>query len=387
MRRGGESRGQVVLWSVVTIAGLGLGVGASKVPALSTVWDVAGGGFERRESQDARNDGYYEELLDAGEQRGRGGWFTTPAEMAPADWPRLHETDGVVWDEPFQRFRLRPGADLDYKGARLGVNELGLRDRPTTIEKPAGTRRVAMVGASILMGSGVPVGETFENRVEDAVAQGVLGNRGPVEFLNFGVAGYRLDQLADVVVSRLEPFDPDAVVLVLNDLAVNPNWSRHIAWLVQESRDLRHDFVRDAVAAAGVSSDDDARVLAARLEPQRDAVIEGALRLAIDWCEARDIPLVLMTLAQPSRTSTFPDRVDEIRPLLDALDLEILEVADAFDTHPDPESLWIRPWDRHPTSEGNRILAERLLQAMRSRSDLTDRILGPARAPDGAPDV
>ena len=209
MRPGGESPRATLLWSMVTIAGLCLGVGVSRIPALATVWDIGGGAFERRESQDARNDGYYEELLDAGERRGGGGWFTSPAATMPAHWPRLHETEGVIWDEPFQRFRLRPGADFDYKGAPLGINDLGLRDRPTTLEKASGVHRVALVGASILMGSGVPVAETFENRIEDAVALGVLGERGPVELLNFGVAGYRIDQLADVVLTQLDAFDPE----------------------------------------------------------------------------------------------------------------------------------------------------------------------------------
>lgn len=387
MRPGGESPRATLLWSMVTIAGLCLGVGVSRIPALATVWDIGGGAFERRESQDARNDGYYEELLDAGEQRGRGGWFASPAEAMPAHWPRLHETEGVIWDEPFQRFRLRPGADFDYKGAPLGINDLGLRDRPTALEKAPGVRRVALVGASILMGSGVPVAETFENRIEDAVAVGVLGDRGPVELLNFGVAGYRIDQLTDVVLTRLDAFEPDAVVLVLNDLALNPNWSRHIAWLLQEDRDLRYDFIRDAVEAAGVDGDDESRVIAARLAGQRDRVLEGSLVAVREWCAARGLPLVILTLAQPSRTATFPERLDAVRPMLDELGLAILDGATAFDGHPHPESLWLEPWDRHPTSEGNRLIAEHLLDELQSREDLAVQILGPVRSPpDGAAD-
>ena len=100
-----------------------------------------------------------------------------PSEIAPLDWVRLHETDGVVWDEPFQRFRLRPGADFDYKGAPLGVNALGLRDREILLEKGDGVRRVAMVGASVLMGSGVAVEETFENLILNGLDLSSYGPR------------------------------------------------------------------------------------------------------------------------------------------------------------------------------------------------------------------
>ena len=219
IRPGGESPRATLLWSMVTIGGLCLGAGASRIPALATVWDVGGGAFERRESQDARNDGYYEELLDAGERRGGGGWFTSPAATMPAHWPRLHETEGVIWDEPFQRFRLRPGADFVYKGAALGINDLGLRDRPTTLEKAPGVRRVALVGASILMGSGVPVAETFENRVEDAVALGALGEACP-RLVDRAVRAAVEDDELDVLPPPHRPVD--AARLLGHDLVAYP---------------------------------------------------------------------------------------------------------------------------------------------------------------------
>ena len=192
------------------------------------------------------------------------------------DWPRLHETDGVLWDEPFQRDSGSPGADFEsYKG-RAGDERPRASgspgvDREGTRGPPGGDGR-----RSVLMGSGVPVDLTFENRSRTRSPRGVLGDREPVEFLNFGVAGYRIDQLADVVLTRLEAFEPDVVVMVLNDLALNPNWSRHIAWLLQEDRDLGYDFIRREVDLAGVDGGR-AEVVSARLASQRDAVIEGSL--------------------------------------------------------------------------------------------------------------
>lgn len=385
-RPGGETARATLGWSLATIAGLLALLGMSRISSLRSVWEVLGGAVERRAAQDARNDGYYEELLDATAARGAGDWRRGPSEIAPRDWVRLHETDGVLWDDPFHRFRLNPGANFDYKGAPLAVNELGLRDRPTTLEKPTALRRIAMVGASVLMGSGVPVEATFENLVEDAIRDGVLGDRGEVELLNFGVAGYRLDQLADVVVTRLDAFDPDAVVLVLNDLAVNPNWSRHVVWLVAEERDLRHDFLRRVVDASGIRTGDDPRRMAAGLAKHRDAVIEGALRLAREWCRDRGIPLILLAVAQPARSSTFRERLDGIRGIPQALGLPVVDIADAYDDVAEPERLWLRAWDRHPTAEGHALMAARFLSRLQSEEDLADLIVGAARSRgDGAP--
>ena len=165
-----------------------------RVPAMST------------RDADAVTAGYYEDLLDATAVRGAtpSGLIRSMTDRAepPADWPRLHETEGVVWDDDsYQRFTLRPGSTLDYKGAPLDINADGFRDRPFRERSDAGPRRIAIVGSSITMGSGVPVELTYENLLEDSL----LEEGHDVEILNLAIAGYRGTQLLDVVLEWLEP--------------------------------------------------------------------------------------------------------------------------------------------------------------------------------------
>ena len=114
--------------------------------------EAATGETARPRMFDAHTAGYYEDLIDAGQRQGkRLPWENVnrvTRTSPPDDWPKLHDTDGVLWDEPFQRFRLRPGSNMEYKGVPLGVNALGIRDRPYTLEKPEGVRRVVLVGSS-----------------------------------------------------------------------------------------------------------------------------------------------------------------------------------------------------------------------------------------------
>lgn len=377
-RLGGETRATMRFWSVLTLVVLGFGAILSfrgEGGWASQAWDVAGGAFARREAQDARNNGYYEDLLNAGEVRGGGAWFSGPSEIPTLGWLRLHETDAVIWDEPYQRFRLRPNANPDYKGAPLGVNADGLRDRPVNLAPDV--RRVAFVGASILMGSGVPVDLVFENRIEDLVNTGAFGARSEVQFLNFGVAGYRLNQLVDVVERRIGAFDPDAVVFIINDLALNPNWSRHLVRLLTEGRDLRYDYLREVIEEAGVDGDQPAMQITARLKPFRDRVFFEALKRVDQWCRQRDLPLVFLVVAQASPTDTFNRRFAEVRDWVAELGRPILDITDAFDGVARPESLWIRPWDRHPTSEGHALMASRLENAIRSDDVVAEVLFGP----------
>lgn len=384
-RLGGESVRASMAWTLATLGGL-LSAAAVLGPAgADFVWNAARGEVARARAEDRRTAGYYEDLLDAGRDLGAASWTAGASDPVPPDWLKLHETEGVLWDEPFQRFRLKPDGDGSYKGAPLGVNDLGLRDRPTTLDPRPGVRRVAVVGSSILMGSGVPVAATFENLVEDAVVAGALGDRGEIEILNFGVAGYRFDQLVDVVLDRVGAFQPDAVVLVINDLALNPNWSRHLVWLLEEDRDLRYDGLRDLVARAGIDAGSDSvAAMTVKLEPFRDDLLAWGLREVADWQAATSTPVMLLAVSQAAVAERVGERLASVRSIVDLAGLPMLSLLGAFDGHPDPESLWLRPWDRHPTVEGHRLLADDWLAQWARHPDLADLVLGADRAQLGS---
>jgi hypothetical protein len=94
------------------------------------------------------------------------------------------------------------------------INKLGFRGRETTVEKPAGTRRILMLGDSFTMGKGVQDDQTFPVILERKL-QPVLAacGGGSVEVLNGGVDSYApiLSFLQfDRDLARLEP---DLVIL------------------------------------------------------------------------------------------------------------------------------------------------------------------------------
>lgn len=112
---------------------------------------------------------------------------------------------------------LSPGASGEVWGGPVAINSLGLRDREYAREKPAGTRRVLVLGDSVTFGIGVPAEETFPARLEARLAP----RDPPVEVLNLGVGGY--DTLDEVIAFEARGLDlgPDVVVVgyCLNDLA------------------------------------------------------------------------------------------------------------------------------------------------------------------------
>jgi lysophospholipase L1-like esterase len=115
-------------------------------------------------------------------------------------------------------FELRPGARVQAE-VEYRINALGMRGPETTVAKPAGIRRIAVLGDSIAFGYWVAEKDAFPRQLELLLA--VVRGPGPaVEVLNFGVPGYNLDQEIEVLRSKALAFAPDLVVIAfcLNDL-------------------------------------------------------------------------------------------------------------------------------------------------------------------------
>ena len=205
--------------------------------------------------EDEMTAGHYEGLLDGSEKtaRGHGGLLRNLGSLKPAppDWKDFSDTEAVRKLPGFRRYDIKPGIDIPFKGDRLQSNRLGMRDRDYDQTKPAGVRRLALVGSSISMGTGIPIDKTFEALLEarlngEPVCEGAM----PCEILNLSVPGYMFTQQLDLALSATSEYDVDAVLFVVNYLAVGPMWSSHLGTLIQEGDDLKYTFLREIVQKA-----------------------------------------------------------------------------------------------------------------------------------------
>ncbi len=101
----------------------------------------------------------------------------------------------------------------------LRFNSLGLRGPERPYAKPAGTRRVLLLGDSFTEGYYAEEPETVRARLESALARGC----GPVEVINGGTIAYSTDQEYLFFREDGRRYAPDVVVLLFysNDLYYN----------------------------------------------------------------------------------------------------------------------------------------------------------------------
>jgi hypothetical protein len=159
--------------------------------------------------------------------------------------------------DPHSGSRLQPG----YQGwftkegrAYIRVNSAGFRDRERSVQKRAGTYRIAVLGDSFAEALQVPIDKTFWSILEQKVTECARREKGVerVEVLNFGVSGHGTAQALQILRHYVGPYEPDAVLLAFypgNDVQNNsqklePDQARPFFHLVDGELILDDSFLR-----------------------------------------------------------------------------------------------------------------------------------------------
>jgi hypothetical protein len=103
-------------------------------------------------------------------------------------------------------------------GGKYKISEQGLRDRIYSYTKDKNVFRIAVVGDSITYGFKVDRDESYVEQLERILNQDPTANL-KYEVINFGVTGYNITQIAELVRAKVANFDPDLIVYgyCLND--------------------------------------------------------------------------------------------------------------------------------------------------------------------------
>ena len=112
---------------------------------------------------------------------------------------------------------FKPNQDGVFRSAVYRTNSYGFPGPERTIQKPAGTRRLVLIGDSFTQGSGVPYEDTYGARLEEALN---AEDHGRWEVLNLGVPGFNIQHSVDRYKRDGRRFAPDILVygFTLNDI-------------------------------------------------------------------------------------------------------------------------------------------------------------------------
>ncbi len=108
-------------------------------------------------------------------------------------------------------FELKPNQDTYFKLMPFVTTSEGLRDKKYSIEKPDGVLRVAVMGDSFSLPSGVAIEDAYHSLLEERLNAG--GDRVGYEIINFAVGAYTLKQYVLAIQHKALAYDPDLILI------------------------------------------------------------------------------------------------------------------------------------------------------------------------------
>ena len=242
-----------------------------------------------------------------------------------------------------------------FMGVPVSINSLGLRDREYSVEKPAGTTRIVMLGDSLTFGWGVRIEDTPSKMLEEMLNKGAPAPR--YEVINTGVGNYNTVQEVTYFLNKGRKLNPDVVVLnyFINDAEPTP--------LKKQSLLAEHSYA----AVVGLSAfatlsrtylgKADWREYYSNLYRDESPAWQAA-RKAIGelaaFCRQNGIRLMVVNYPELHILQDYPFAAvtDAVRRLATEHNAAFVDLLPTV-REEEPSSLWVSPTDAHPNRKAN----------------------------------
>jgi lysophospholipase L1-like esterase len=280
----------------------------------------------------------------------------------PKNWLDVQGSGLGRFTGDFLQTELMPSFVSFTSHGTIRTNRWGMRDRDYEKQRPANTYRIALLGASAVMGWGVGDDQTFESLLERRLNQQTGAGAERYEILNFAAPGYQpLQQLP--VLSKAIEFEPNALFFV----ATGREGSRAAAYLaevVQKRIAIPYEELRSLVSRAEISPEMSETSILRRLIPFRRELLAWIYRRIVDESQRRNIFPLLVFLPQV-REGNWVEETPEILATAAAAGFAIIDLSDVYKKR-DVNTIRLAEWDEHPNSLGHRLIAERLYEELQS---------------------
>ncbi len=307
-----------------------------------------------------RRRGYYEGL-----HAGAGGrLFQDLLTRRPDGWTSLIQTEAARFTGDYMGQEHVPNTSIIFRGARYSINRWGMRDKDYELTPPPSTYRVAVLGASQVVGQGVADNESFEALLEERFNR----ERGEhhslnYELLNFAYGGYSPIQQVLVLENKALRFAPNALLYFGG--SVDPEWSvNFLGAKFADEIEPPYEFLRTLMRRAQVELGGPKVAIQQRLTPFSREIVAWAYAHIVSVCREQNIlPIYIQIPNEPGVEESSED-LRALRRIAAEAGFLVVDATGTFDGM-DPKALQVAEWDRHPNRRGHQLLAEAIYEALR----------------------
>jgi len=335
---------------VLTVPGLQKRLGPRLGSVLATIDDDRFSQWD----EDQVIHGYYEGLLAMNRLNSRA-W---ESQLAKPDEEPLRESEAVIHGDGVPSYVLVPSRETRFRGTTFRTNRWGMRDDDCEKLPAPGTRRIALLGSSYVMGWGVEHVDTFEVLLEARL------NEAPpdpevsrYEILNFAVGGYTLVDQVALVRDVVFDFEPSMVMLVSHTGMKDRELDR-LAEYITDGAHERSPVLAELLPELAVDPTLPAEQLRRQLRGGWDRLVTWADRAIVDAARAHGAAPVFVLLPKIRQTELTRADLRIVKTAEEAGFATI--VLDSVYGEWDPAAIRLAPWDFHPNELGHRLIASRL---------------------------
>jgi hypothetical protein len=312
--------------------------------------------------------GYYEDLFKhssraiATNRLVMGQWATNWRR-----WKALHLNTYNRRVNNFLYYKLEPNLNISEYGGRLITNSLGMADQEYSIDRPAGIRRIVLIGDSIARGMGATHGKNFEALLELELNRfhresGVDG----YEILNLAVGGYRITQMLYVLDILAPRFSPQVYIVAFSNVSIFRKWGDHIGQLVHDGIDLHYPWLKELVRRADLRPDDDPITLDAKLAPYRLETLNNVLDNMAKSARKQGAGLIVILVPSVGDYTSILQSFEGIEELILRLDIPVINLLDTFAGLENLEPYRVSTYNQHPTEAGHRLIFYKLFERLKA---------------------
>lgn len=293
--------------------------------------------------------GYYEQLLTTSKMTHELQPVFRKTEINDFQNDAYEKADGLL-----PRV-LKPDYHTTFKGKIFTTNSLRMRDKNYAAQKTPGIYRIALLGGSYEMGSGVADGEPYEQLIEDSLNQTNLH----CEIFNLGVGGYHVFQMLKIAQQQCNlASPPDAMIYVCHS-SEKQRMVNNILGLVSAGKDLEFDFLKRIVKQSGIVPGKMCQVeMYDRLYPFADTLLKYAYHEFSLQCTLKNIKPVWVYLPAIGDLREDSD-LEECMSIAKNENMPVISLAGIFDGK-DIHRITVSDEDTHPNKAGHRIIANAL---------------------------
>lgn len=331
--------------------------------------------------------GYYDKLIEGEEDNTIGIGGRSLKKMVKKN----PYTNAYFYQNNIVNRRMKPNLNIVGSDHNFQSNSFGLRDKEYSIKKPDGTKRLALLGGSYQMGSGVNNTEVFEAIVEErinkeglhfgsalcddsTVSQSVVEDKGGVmhlEIFNFAAGGYYLLQHVELVNTSVFQYDMDALVYFAHT-DERGKVVKDFTTIIKKDLPLKYPFLEQIVEKAGIKSYMSILQIRELLTPYADTIMKWGYKEIYEQCKKNK---VVPVWAYMETTTEFVDdkEYNELKAYAESLGFVTLDLRNTYGNI-DRVEIQISDLNTHPNVLGHRLIAERFYKELKLKRDRIFRI-------------